>query len=125
MGRRLAAHEMPSLQIVGRLCIAQPQPPNWKEQFGRVLIEAMSCGVPVIGSTCGEIPNVVGEAGLLFPKRTSPPCAATCKISWTIPLCATISPTPVVAAFEAHYTMRQIAVETVNAYTEVGLATGD
>jgi glycosyltransferase involved in cell wall biosynthesis len=42
--------------------------PNWKEQFGRVLVEAMACGVPVIGSTCGEIPNVIGEAGLIFPE---------------------------------------------------------
>lgn len=42
--------------------------PNWKEQFGRVLIEAMACGVPVVGSDSGEIPNVVGEAGLLFPE---------------------------------------------------------
>ena len=40
--------------------------PNWKEQFGRVLIEAMGCGVPVIGSACGEVPCVIGEAGLLF-----------------------------------------------------------
>jgi len=42
--------------------------PNWIEQFGRVLIEAMACGTPVIGSTCGEIPNVIGEAGLIFPE---------------------------------------------------------
>lgn len=42
--------------------------PNWKEQFGRVLVEAMACGVPVVGSTCGEIPNVIGEAGLIFPE---------------------------------------------------------
>jgi glycosyltransferase involved in cell wall biosynthesis len=42
--------------------------PNWKEQFGRTLVEAMACGVPVIGSDCGEIPNVIGEAGLIFPE---------------------------------------------------------
>ena len=41
---------------------------NWKEQFGRVLVDAMACGVPVVGSTCGEIPNVIGEAGLIFPE---------------------------------------------------------
>ena len=40
--------------------------PNWKEQFGRVLVEAMACGVAVVGSDCGEIPNVIGEAGLIF-----------------------------------------------------------
>ena len=38
----------------------------WKEQFGRVLIEAMMCGVPAIGSNSGEIPNVIGEGGLIF-----------------------------------------------------------
>ena len=41
---------------------------NWKEQFGRVLIEAMACEVPVIGSDSGEIPNVIGEGGLVFPE---------------------------------------------------------
>lgn len=41
---------------------------SWKEQFGRVLIEAMACGVPVVGSDAGEIPQVIGDAGLLFPE---------------------------------------------------------
>jgi len=45
--------------------------PNWIEQFGRVLIEAMACGVPVVGSDCGEIPNVVGDAGLIFPEENA------------------------------------------------------
>ncbi len=42
--------------------------PNWKEQFGRVLVEAMASGVPVIGSDSGAIPDVVGDAGLIFPE---------------------------------------------------------
>jgi len=37
-----------------------------KEQFGRVLIEAMACETAVIGSTSGAIPSVIGEAGLIF-----------------------------------------------------------
>jgi len=39
---------------------------HWKEQFGRALVEAMACAVPVVGSDCGEIPNVIGDAGLIF-----------------------------------------------------------
>ena len=65
---------MPSTQLLDlyrtldALVLPSRSKPNWKEQFGRALIEAMACGVPVVGSTCGEIPHVIGEAGLLFPE---------------------------------------------------------
>jgi glycosyltransferase involved in cell wall biosynthesis len=42
--------------------------PKWKEQLGRMLIEAMACGVPVAGSDSGEIPYVIGDAGLILPE---------------------------------------------------------
>jgi glycosyltransferase involved in cell wall biosynthesis len=38
----------------------------WKEQFGRALTEAMACETCVVGSDSGEIPNVIGDAGLIF-----------------------------------------------------------
>ena len=41
---------------------------GWKEQFGHVLIEAMASRVAVVGSDSGEIPNVIGDAGLIFPE---------------------------------------------------------
>ncbi len=40
--------------------------PRWKEQFGRVLVEAMACGVCVVGSDSGAIPSVIGSAGWVF-----------------------------------------------------------
>ncbi|HEX5852067.1 MAG TPA: glycosyltransferase family 4 protein [Solirubrobacteraceae bacterium] len=44
--------------------------PTWKEQFGRVIVEALWCEVPVVGSDSGEIPWLIGltEGGLVFPE---------------------------------------------------------
>ncbi|MBC7260148.1 MAG: glycosyltransferase family 4 protein [Chloroflexi bacterium] len=66
---RVPSVEMPAyLRRLHALVLPSLTRPNWKEQFGRVLIEAMACGVPVVGSDSGEIPNVIGEAGLVFPE---------------------------------------------------------
>jgi len=42
--------------------------PHWKEQFGRVLIEALACGVPVVGASSGAIPEVIGDERCIFPE---------------------------------------------------------
>ena len=43
---------------------------RWSEQLGRVLLEAMAEGRPVIGAASGEIPWVLSEArgGMTFPE---------------------------------------------------------
>jgi glycosyltransferase involved in cell wall biosynthesis len=48
------------------------------EQFGRVIIEAQSCGVPVIGSTCGAIPHVIGNGGWVVPEHDPDTLATLC-----------------------------------------------
>ena len=53
------------LNAMDLLCAPSQTTPRWREQFGRMLIEAMACGVPVVASRSGEIPHVVGDAGVL------------------------------------------------------------
>jgi glycosyltransferase involved in cell wall biosynthesis len=42
--------------------------PRWKEQLGRMLLEAMASGVPIVASDSGEIPYVVADAGRIVPE---------------------------------------------------------
>ena len=54
------------LNCMDTLVLPSRTTPEWVEFFGRVLIEGMACEVPVIGSDSGEIPQVIGDAGLVF-----------------------------------------------------------
>ncbi len=50
------------------LVVPSQTTPSWEEQFGLVTAEAMACAVPVVGSTCGAIPDVIGEGGWIVPE---------------------------------------------------------
>ena len=65
------AHDAVPEWLNAMSCLAAPSQttPAWREQFGRMLIEAMACGVPVITSDSGEMPHVVGDAGLVLPEN--------------------------------------------------------
>jgi glycosyltransferase involved in cell wall biosynthesis len=51
--------------------------PNWQEQFGAVLVEGMLCETPLVGSSSGAIPEVMGDAGLVFTEE-NPQSLADC-----------------------------------------------
>jgi len=53
------------LRAMDVLCAPSRTTPGWREQFGRMIVEALACGVSVIGSDSGEIPHVIGDAGLV------------------------------------------------------------
>jgi glycosyltransferase involved in cell wall biosynthesis len=62
--------EVPNyLNAMDFLCAPSQTTARWREQFGRMLIEAFACGVAVAASDSGEMPNVVGEAGVIIPER--------------------------------------------------------
>jgi glycosyltransferase involved in cell wall biosynthesis len=50
--------------------------PVWREQFGRSIIESQSCGVPVIGTASGAIPEVIGDGGWVIPEPDARALAA-------------------------------------------------
>lgn len=79
---QVASDAMPARYRAMHVCVLPSLTmPNWKEQFGRVLIEAMACGVPVVGSESGEIPETIGSddserGGKTFPEGNADALAA-------------------------------------------------
>jgi glycosyltransferase involved in cell wall biosynthesis len=93
--------------------------PNWVEQFGRILIEAMACGVPVVGSDCGEIPNVVGNAGLIFPEENAGALREhLMRLMREADLWANLARRGRERVL-AHFTQAQVAAQTVAVYREM------
>lgn len=92
---------------------------NWKEQFGRVLVEAMACGVPVVGSSSGAIPDVIGGAGLVFPEGNREALRAHLDALRTdAALWEQLSAAGRKRVLE-HYTHEQVAESTVAVYRQL------
>jgi glycosyltransferase involved in cell wall biosynthesis len=95
--------------------------PNWKEQFGRVLIEAMACGVPVIGSDSGAIPDIIGDAGLIVPEGEAGALAGALHRLWSEPELRAALGAKGRARALAHFTHEGVAAATVDVYRELML----
>jgi glycosyltransferase involved in cell wall biosynthesis len=63
---RFGYEELPEIYNLANIFCFPSVPTRFiKEQFGMVLLEAMGCGVPVITTICGSIPEVIGDAGIM------------------------------------------------------------
>ncbi|HET92076.1 MAG TPA: glycosyltransferase family 4 protein [Chloroflexi bacterium] len=116
----IASVRMPALyRELDVLVLPSRSRPNWVEQFGRVLIEAMACGVPVVGSDCGEIPTVIGDAGLVFAEGDAAAlqqCLA--RLVRDLDLWADLSRRGR-ERVQTSFTQAQVAVQTVAVYREL------
>ena len=92
--------------------------PNWTEQFGRVLIEAMACEVAVVGSRVGEIPHVIGDAGMIFPEADVTALSNSLQRLIEVPELRNALGRQGRERVLSHFTQEKIAAETVAAYRE-------
>ncbi len=107
------------LRQLDALVLPSRSQPNWVEQFGRVLIEAMACGIAVVGSDCGEIPHVIADAGLVFPEDDVEALRACLTRLLEEPETAVELGKRGRQRVLDHFTQRSIAERTVNVYRDI------
>jgi glycosyltransferase involved in cell wall biosynthesis len=111
--------EVPAyLNAMDVLALPSRTTPRWCEQFGRILIEAMACGVPVVGSRSGEIPYVIGDVGWVVDENDT--------MGWHEALAAAIGPEGNVRAAQARqrvaekFAVSQVAKRHLDFFAELG-----
>lgn len=116
----VASERMPAFYWgIDALAVPSRTRRNWKEQFGRVIVEAMACGAPVVGSDSGAIPEVMGDAGLIVPEDNEAALrAALARLMGDPALWADLSARGR-ARVAAHFTQGRIAEATVRVYREM------
>ncbi len=119
LGRVPSAQTPLFYQTLDVLALPSLSRPNWVEQFGRVLTEAMACGVPVVGSHSGEIPWVIGDAGRIFSEGDAGALANILRELAGDPTQRAALAAAGRARVLAHFTQAQIAAETAAVYREM------
>lgn len=92
---------------------------NWKEQFGRVLIEAMSCAIPAVVSDSGEGQQVVGDAGLVYPEADPQALAVHLQNLQKAPLQRSLRGNAGRTRVLGQFSMQEVASRVVDVYTKI------
>ena len=112
--------ELPQvMNALDALVLPSRTTPRWKEQFGRVIIEAQACETPVIGSDSGAIPDVMGDAGLVFPEGDPKALAAAIAALHFDPAAAGERGRLGRRQVEQHYTWARVAAQMWDIYQKV------
>ena len=92
--------------------------PSIYEGFGLPALEALACGVPVVGSNASSIPEIVGDAGMLVdPHNARAMAGALIAVCTEDSLHDELSERALVQA--AKFSWDKCAQETVAAYEDV------
>ena len=89
---------------------------TWEEQFGMVLVEAMACGIPIITTKTGAIPEVCGTVADYVPSSSAKDIATHLQALINQPQVRyNMSKAGLVRA-KAHYDHRQVAKRISSIY---------
>ncbi len=112
--------ELPAvMNALDALLLVSRTTPTWKEQFGRVIIEAHACETPVIGSDSGAIPEIVGQGGLIVREGNSGDIAAAIHRLYADPALARQMGKVGRRQVEARYTWKRVSERMSDIYFKV------
>jgi D-inositol-3-phosphate glycosyltransferase len=113
----IAREDVPALLRSADLVASAP----WYEPFGIVPLEAMACGVPVLGTAVGGLLDTVvdGRTGLLVPPRDHRAIAAAASRLLANPSLRLHMGQEAAARMREHYTWQQVAWSTLGVYDDV------
>jgi glycosyltransferase involved in cell wall biosynthesis len=98
--------------------------PRLSEAVGLDTIEAIACGVPVVASAVGALPELVATAGILVPPRAADRLAAAIRSIWSDDaLRAALAGIALERGSVGSRTWADVAVDTRSVYAEVGTGT--
>ena len=88
------------------------------EAFGLVLAEAMACGVPIVGTRSGSLPEVVeeGKTGLLVPARNFEELATAIQALSTDTTLRRSMAAQALERVKNHFTVQDAVTKTINIY---------